>query len=362
MLSQSFSEKISWQRVQFLERRYSSLRKALILLILSPGILTLFFGISLPLWFISACLAAAARIFKQLRTIATEIKTLAQGLQAEDLVFQWLSLLPREWQIERNIMVNSADIDLLVTTPQGIVIAIEVKSHKGEIRLDDNQLVRDGNFSLEGDFLEILRKRSQHLAFMRELPAITCIIVFTQAKVHVPQASIDGVFVRDLCGLIPLLHSLDTNTRKFNALRTGKNLVQVVAEERQTYKISHTEHLEQRFDAAPPPLGPLLSKLDLDPLSLPLFKVKSQICYKCNMPTIVFNWQGHTLYPEEMPPQPSPRSIKYRYCKGLKRKYWVNTCQTCGAKQGDSFLYKNKKQESDWVSLNLYQNCASIDL
>lgn len=337
------NQKISWQRVQLLEQRYYHLRKALILLVLSPGILTLFFGVSLPMWFISACLACAIRIFRYLKTLTCEMKILSQGLEAEDLVFQCLSLLPPDWKMERRVVVGHADIDLLVTSPQGVVIAVEVKSHRGEIQFKKNSLVRMGYFGLEGDFLEILRKRSQLLAVERGLPSITCIIVFTQAKLFVPNASIDGVFVRDLSGLMPLLHSLDTNTRKFNALRSGRKYIDVVAEKEAKYELSS--------QLQPLSLEMLLERMNFDSslLTLTSYKVKRHICYKCSQPIVVFSWEGHTMWPDDMPPQPSPRSIKFRYCQSLQKRYWVNTCQSCGATLGDSFVYKNA---NDWSAVN----------
>lgn len=338
---------ISWQRVGELERKSLNLRRVLILLIVGPGILNLFFGINFSLLFLSACLALAARLFRHLNTVSMELRMLAQGLEAEDQVFQWLELLPADWSVERRIEVDSADIDLLVTSPQKVTIAIEVKSHDGNIRLKDNKLIRLGDYGLDGDFISVLKKRASKLALNRGLPSIACVIVFTKANLNVPQASVDGVFVRDLMQLIPLLHKIDTQTRKFNALRSIKNnqdLIEVVAEEEEPY--------EPILNCNPEPvsLENLIKQIGF--YVSHDYSAKLHQCYKCREWIVVFTWQEHEMWSQAMPPKPIPRSIKYRYSNSLQHKYWVNTCQKCGATQGDSFIYQaNENFKQNWTSI-----------
>ncbi|MCW5822298.1 MAG: NERD domain-containing protein [Cyanobacteria bacterium TGS_CYA1] len=339
---------ITWQQVGELERQSSKLRKILIVLIAGPSILNLFFGINLSLWFISACLALAARIFRQLESVSKDLKHLSQGLEAEDQVYNWLELLPPDWNVERRIEVDNADIDILVTTPQQVTIAIEVKSHKGIIRLEDNKLIREGMYKLESDFISVLKKRASALALKRGLPSIACVIVFTNARLKVPHAGIDGVFVRDLIELIPFMHKIDTQTRKFNALRRIKNNLDfscAVKEEEESYEPpkanSENVSLEQLIES----LGFLVSDA---------YSAKPHKCYKCREFIVVFTWSDHQMWSGMMPPKPIPRSLKYRYSASLQKKYWVNTCQKCGATQGDSFVHSSSKygQNEIWTPIS----------
>ncbi|MBP7861547.1 NERD domain-containing protein [bacterium] len=344
---------ISWQRVGELERQSSNLRKVLIVLIAGPGIINLFFGVNFSLLFISACLALAARLFRHLQSVSMDVENLTQGLAAEEQVFHWLELLPCDWSVERRIEVDGADIDLLVTTPNGVSVAIEVKSHEGEIRLLNNKLIRKGNYNLDGDFISVLKKRASKLAMRRGLPSIACVIVFTRAKLEVPHASVDGVFVRDLMELIPFLHKIDTQTRKFNAIRSiNKNieLTQVVAEEEEPYETVLN-------------CNPELVSLENLIRNIGFYvshdySAKLHQCYRCKEWIVVFTWQDHEMWSEAMPPKPIPRSIKYRYSKSLHKKYWVNTCQKCGATQGDSFVHQGQKNDQE--SWTFIYNSAPI--
>lgn len=334
---------ISWQQVGELERQSSKLRKILIVLIAGPGILNLFFGVNLSLWFISACLALAARIFRQLESISKDLKQLSQGLEAEDQVYNWLELLPPDWSVERRIEIENADIDLLVTTPQGVTVAIEVKSHKGTVKLENNKLIREGQYEFDSDFISVLKKRASILALKRGLPSIACVIVFTNAKLKVPHAGVDGVFVRDLIELIPFLHKIDTQTRKYNALRRIKNNLDfscVVKEEEESYEPPFKDDSNKKkienlsLDQSLKSLGFFVSDA---------YRARQHQCYKCRELIVVFTWRDHQMWSQEMPPKPIPRSLKYRYSKSLHKKYWVNTCQKCGATQGDSFVHSSNK-------------------
>lgn len=338
---------ISWHRVSELEIQYSNLRRILIVLVAGPGILNLLFGITLSLWFISACLALALRVFRHLDTISQELKRLSQGLHAEDLVYNWLELLPPDWSVERRIEIDNADIDLLVTTPQGITVAIEVKSHRGNIKLENNKLIREGSYELDSDFIEILKKRASKLALRRGLPSIACVIVFTNAKLNVPQAGVNGVFIRDLIELIPFLHKIDTQTRKFNALRRakyGQELVQVVAEKEENYEYCKTrDSISKEFS-----LTKMLRSLSF--YVSDKYRVKPHQCFRCHEMVVVFTWDEHAMCSQAMPPRPIPRSVKYRYSRSLQKKYWVNTCHNCGATLADSFVYsKSCIQEEGWM-------------
>ncbi|MDQ7827018.1 MAG: competence protein CoiA family protein [Candidatus Eremiobacteraeota bacterium] len=61
-------------------------------------------------------------------------------------------------------------------------------------------------------------------------------------------------------------------------------------------------------------------------------------CYRCDKRTLVYKWQGHSLWQTKLPPKPIPPSVKFKYSHTTRSKYWVNTCRFCGAIQGDFHL------------------------
>lgn len=63
-----------------------------------------------------------------------------------------------------------------------------------------------------------------------------------------------------------------------------------------------------------------------------------ECCYKCKNDIVVYWWAG-VPFCEKEPPKPRPRSIEHRFSKTYGGSYWANTCPSCGALQGDNFLF-----------------------
>jgi hypothetical protein len=61
-------------------------------------------------------------------------------------------------------------------------------------------------------------------------------------------------------------------------------------------------------------------------------------CYTCNNDIVVYWWPG-VPFCEQEPPKPRPRTIEFRHSKTYGGSYWANTCPSCGALQGDNFLF-----------------------
>ena len=55
---------------------------------------------------------------------------------------------------------------------------------------------------------------------------------------------------------------------------------------------------------------------------------------------ILYTWRGHTWMTETPPPEPRPSSLQLRSSKRAEGEYWANTCPTCGALQGENFVYE----------------------
>jgi len=63
-----------------------------------------------------------------------------------------------------------------------------------------------------------------------------------------------------------------------------------------------------------------------------------ETCFKCKEEIPVFWWRG-VPFCESEPPNPKPKTIKYRNSKQYGGSYWANTCANCNMIQGDNYLY-----------------------
>lgn len=63
-----------------------------------------------------------------------------------------------------------------------------------------------------------------------------------------------------------------------------------------------------------------------------------ETCFKCKKEIPVFWWRG-VPFCEVEPPNPKPKTIKYRNSKQYGGSYWANTCANCNMIQGDNYLY-----------------------
>lgn len=64
----------------------------------------------------------------------------------------------------------------------------------------------------------------------------------------------------------------------------------------------------------------------------------TETCFKCKEEIPVFWWRGVPFCDVE-PPNPKPKTIKYRNSKQYGGSYWANTCANCNMIQGDNYLY-----------------------
>jgi hypothetical protein len=63
-------------------------------------------------------------------------------------------------------------------------------------------------------------------------------------------------------------------------------------------------------------------------------------CWKCHRQILVFTWPGQKLFSPQAPSRPPiPATLRHRFSKTIRGKYWANTCPYCRAIQGDFFLH-----------------------
>lgn len=68
------------------------------------------------------------------------------------------------------------------------------------------------------------------------------------------------------------------------------------------------------------------------------YLVDKKRCYKCKKDTPIFMWTGES-WNEIAPPDPRPATVCWSYGETVQHSYWANTCEHCGALQGDFFLH-----------------------
>lgn len=59
-------------------------------------------------------------------------------------------------------------------------------------------------------------------------------------------------------------------------------------------------------------------------------------CWHCGKPTPLFSWRG-PMWGTEEPPDPIPRTVRFKYSGVVKHKYWANNCAHCNRLQGDFY-------------------------
>jgi len=106
---------------------------------------------SFGLWGAAGALLALMVAIKAVGVIERKNARLGGGIYGEAVVSRELRRLPDGYAVFRGLLVNEhQDIDCAVIGPNG-VFAVEVKSHKGTIGFDGEQLTRNGR-RFEKDF------------------------------------------------------------------------------------------------------------------------------------------------------------------------------------------------------------------
>jgi hypothetical protein len=137
-----------------------------------------------------------------------------QGAKGEEDIAQ--ALLPLEsqgWQIEYGMRLGNGvgDLDVFCVSPQGKAFAIEVKSHRGEVITDGQELFRRmGNkkYPFEKNFISQTMKQALQIKQQKDLDFVTPILVFSTARVSIQGDKFKNVYVVEKAKLVSLLKSL----------------------------------------------------------------------------------------------------------------------------------------------------------
>ncbi|HEY9906838.1 MAG TPA: nuclease-related domain-containing protein [Thermosynechococcaceae cyanobacterium] len=137
-----------------------------------------------------------------------------QGAKGEEDMARSLAPLEQNgWQIEYGMRLGKGlgDADIFCVSPGGQAFVVDVKSHRGEVVSDGQQLSRrmgKQTYPFEKDFLRQAMKQALQVKEQKRLNFVTPIVAFSQARVAVGSKKPRGVYVVEKAGLVALLRSL----------------------------------------------------------------------------------------------------------------------------------------------------------
>ena len=137
-----------------------------------------------------------------------------QGAKGEEDIAQ--ALLPLEsqgWQLEYGMRLGNGvgDLDVFCVSPNGKAFAIEVKSHRGEVITEGQELLRRmGNkkYPFEKNFIAQAMKQALKIKQQKDLPFVTPILAFSTARVSIQGDKFKNVYIVEKAKLVSLLKSL----------------------------------------------------------------------------------------------------------------------------------------------------------
>jgi hypothetical protein len=137
-----------------------------------------------------------------------------QGAKGEEDIAQALSILESQgWQLEYGMRLGNGvgDLDVFCVSPQGKAFAIEVKSHRGEVITDGQELFRRmGNkkYPFEKNFITQTMKQALKIKQQKDLDFVIPILAFSTARVSIQGDKFKNVYIVEKAKLVSLLKSL----------------------------------------------------------------------------------------------------------------------------------------------------------
>lgn len=167
----------------------------------------------LPAWAYLGCFVPASWSLLRAKHWWLRANHAAQGAAGEEAIAAVLtSLKTQGWKIEYGIRDRSVgDVDVFLLSPQGRAYTIDVKSHRGEVRSDGQQLYRQygrSQYPFEKDFLKQAKGQAIAMKRAKGLPYVIPMVAFSQARVEIAENPIAGVYVVTKQNLLACLRSL----------------------------------------------------------------------------------------------------------------------------------------------------------
>jgi Nuclease-related domain len=137
-----------------------------------------------------------------------------QGAKGEEEIAQELLQLERlGWQIEYGMRLRNrlGDADVVCISPQNRAYVVDVKSHRGEVTVDREQLCRRMGkkiYPFEKSFIDQAMKQALQVKKQKGLKFVTPVIAFSDAKVLIATDQVKKVYIVEKSRLVSLLKSL----------------------------------------------------------------------------------------------------------------------------------------------------------
>jgi hypothetical protein len=168
---------------------------------------------TLPIPVYLACFFFAVLVLVQAQYWWKRANHADQGALAEEEIAAMLDPLKNlGWQIDYGIRDRRVgDIDVFLLSPKKRAYTIDVKSHKGNVRWNGKQLLRQygrSQFPFEKDFLKQAKRQAVVMKQNQNSKFVTPLVVFSSATVLDISNPVEGVYVIGREKLLSCLQSL----------------------------------------------------------------------------------------------------------------------------------------------------------
>lgn len=161
------------------------------------------------------------------------------------------------------------------------------------------------------------------VGFRADVEALAIEVLYTnpmssekRQRLRLPWIELSAIAVVEAaCHWIPLTARLD-NHKCRSCVAASKTVTEVADQfgiERALYSVDHNNRTAK-------------------------YVADAETCFKCKQRVPVFWWRG-VPFCQTPPPEPRPKTIKYKHSKQYGGSYWANTCANCGMLQGDNHLF-----------------------
>jgi len=171
-------------------------------------------SLDIPLIFYGMLLAIALGLVANGMALWKRANRADQGARGEEEISRELSQLELEgWTFEYGMRLGNrlGDADIVCISPRSKAYVIDVKSHKGVVISDGKQLIRrmgQQTYPFEKDFVKQVMQQALQVHQQKGLKFVTPILVFSNARVSVPNGILRKVHIAERSELITLLKSL----------------------------------------------------------------------------------------------------------------------------------------------------------
>ena len=127
-----------------------------------------------------------------------------------------LDLLKKQgWKIQYGIPISGLGyIDIFCFSPKRDAYAIQIKSHRGEVRRNGNNIYwkfENKTYQFKTDILGLTMKKTLHLKKLKNLNSVTPILAFSGVDLNLEPDKIRGVYVIEKSQIKEFLSKLNSN-------------------------------------------------------------------------------------------------------------------------------------------------------